>query len=105
MGETLKLVGEWGEHPKFGRQFRVSACEQTLPADTNAIFRYLASGAIKGIGPSTAGALIEKFGSDTLRIMEEEPEKLAKVKGISPAKNHSLITYPEAHIMPKRPLS
>ncbi len=85
-GELLKLTGEWVEHPKFGRQFRASACEHSLPVDTDAIFRYLASGAVKGVGPATAAALVEKFGAETLRIMEEEPERLAEVKGITKAR-------------------
>ncbi len=85
-GELLRLTGEWVEHPKFGRQFRVSAYEHSLPADTESIFRYLASGAVKGIGPATAAALVEAFGGDTLRIMEEEPERLAQIKGITPTR-------------------
>lgn len=83
VGEILRMTGEWVEHPKFGRQFRVSACEHSLPADTESIFRYLASGAVKGVGPSTAAALVGKFGGDTLRIIEEEPERLAEIKGIT----------------------
>lgn len=82
-GEQLKLTGNWVEHPKFGRQFRAVSCEQYLPTDTEAVFRYLASGAIKGIGPVTASALVQTFGDDTLRIIEEEPERLVKVKGIT----------------------
>lgn len=82
-GEQLKLTGNWVEHPKFGRQFRAQSCEQYLPTDTEAVFRYLASGAIKGIGPVTASALVQKFGDDTLRVIEEEPERLVQVKGIT----------------------
>lgn len=85
-GEELQLVGEWVEHPKFGRQFRAQSCEHRLPTDTDSIFRYLASGVIKGIGPVTAAAMVEKFGGDVLRIMEEEPEKLAQLKGITLAR-------------------
>lgn len=82
-GEQLKLTGNWVEHPKFGRQFRAQSCEQYLPTDKDAVFRYLASGAIKGIGPVTASALVQKFGDDTLRVIEEEPEHLSQVKGIT----------------------
>lgn len=85
-GEQLKLTGEWIEHPKFGRQFRAHTCEHELPTDRDAVFRYLASGAIKGIGPVTASALVAQFGEDTLRIMEEEPERLCEVRGITAAK-------------------
>lgn len=85
-GELLRLTGDWVEHPKFGRQFRASACEHSLPADTESVFRYLASGAVKGVGPATAAALVKAFGGDTLRIIEEEPERLAEIKGITPAR-------------------
>lgn len=85
-GEQLKLTGEWVEHPKFGRQFRAHTCEHELPTDRDAVFRYLASGAIKGIGPVTASALVAQFGEDTLRVMEEEPERLCEVRGITAAK-------------------
>ncbi|MBQ6829917.1 MAG: ATP-dependent RecD-like DNA helicase [Clostridia bacterium] len=85
-GELLRMTGEWVEHPKFGRQFRVSSCEHALPTDTASVLRYLASGAVKGVGPATAHALVEKFGDDTLRVIEEEPQLMAKVKGITPAR-------------------
>ena len=85
-GEQLKLTGEWVEHAKFGRQFRAHSCEHELPTDRAAVFRYLASGAIKGIGPVTASALVAQFGEDTLRVMEEEPERLCEVRGITAAK-------------------
>lgn len=85
-GEHLQLAGEWVEHNRFGRQFRVESYEYRLPTDTDSVFRYLASGAIKGIGPATAASLVEKFGEDTLRIMEEEPERLTAVRGITAAR-------------------
>ncbi|MBQ8683050.1 MAG: ATP-dependent RecD-like DNA helicase [Clostridia bacterium] len=85
-GETLRLQGEWTEHPSFGRQFKASACESTLPTDATAILRYLASGAVKGIGPATAARIVDKFGADSLRILEEEPQELAQIKGISLSK-------------------
>ena len=84
VGELLRMTGEWVEHPKFGRQFRVETCEHSLPTDTDSVFRYLASGAVKGVGPATAAAMVETFGEDTLRVIEEEPELLVKVKGITP---------------------
>lgn len=86
VGEHLRLQGEWVEHPSFGPQFKASACESTLPTDETAILRYLASGAVKGIGPATAARIVDRFGADSLRILEEEPQELAKVKGISLAK-------------------
>ncbi len=85
-GEHLHLTGEWGEHARFGRQFRAASYEHRLPTDTDSVFRYLASGAIKGIGPATAASLVEQFGADTLRVLEEEPEKLVKIRGITAAR-------------------
>ena len=85
-GETLRLQGAWTEHPSFGRQFKATACESTLPTDATAILRYLASGAVKGVGPATAARIVDRFGADSLRILEEEPQELAGIKGISLAK-------------------
>ena len=83
VGEQLRLQGDWTEHPSFGRQFKATACESTLPTDETAILRYLASGAVKGIGPATAVRIVDTFGADSLRILEEQPEELAKIKGIT----------------------
>lgn len=85
-GEQLRLQGDWTEHPSFGRQFKATACESSLPTDQAAILRYLASGAVRGIGPSTAARIVDRFGADSLRILEQEPEELAKIKGISLSK-------------------
>ncbi len=85
-GEYLQMTGDWGEHPRYGRQFVVESYEHQLPTDTDSVFRYLASGAIKGIGPATAAAIVERFGGDTLRVMEEEPERLSEVRGITKAR-------------------
>ena len=85
-GETLRVTGAWTESPNFGRQFKATACESSLPTDETAILRYLASGAVRGIGPSTAAKIVDRFGADSLRILEEEPEALAKIKGISLSK-------------------
>lgn len=86
VGETLRVQGSWTNHPSFGTQFKATACESTLPTDASAILRYLASGAVKGIGPATAARIVDRFGADTLRILEEEPQELAKIKGISLSK-------------------
>ena len=82
-GEEMMLTGEWGSHDVFGRQFKISAYERSLPDTTAKLYRYLASGAVKGIGPKTALKIIEHFGEDSFRILEEEPEKLAVIRGIS----------------------
>ncbi len=86
VGEYLRLQGDWTEHPSFGRQFKATACESSLPTDQTAILRYLASGAVKGIGPSTAAKIVDRFGARSLEVLEQEPEELAKIKGISLAK-------------------
>lgn len=70
-GERLHLQGGWTEHPSFGRQFKATAFESQLPSDAASILRYLASGAVRGIGPSTAVKIVDRFGADALRILEE----------------------------------
>lgn len=82
VGESVRLTGDWVEHPSFGVQFRAERCEHTLPEDADGILRYLSSGSIKGIGPSTAAKIVKKFGEDTLRILEQEPMRLSEIKGI-----------------------
>ena len=86
VGETLKLRGTFMDHATFGPQFCAETCERRLPTEATAILRYLSSGAVKGVGPSTALRLVEKFGDRTLEVMEKEPRRLAEVRGISPAK-------------------
>ena len=85
-GETIRAKGEFTRHPSYGRQFSVSSYESVIPQDPPAMERYLGSGAIKGIGAALAARIVKKFGEDTLRIVEEEPERLAEVKGISEKK-------------------
>lgn len=81
-GEILRLNGYWDIHPKYGEQFRVTSYETVLPATAKGIERYLGSGMIKGIGPVMAKRLVSRFGEDTLRIIEEETERLKEVDGI-----------------------
>ena len=82
-GESVELEGEVITHPVYGEQFKVSEYRVVQPEGTQAVYRYLASGAIKGIGESLAGRIVRKFGEDTMRILDEEPERLSEVKGIS----------------------
>ena len=82
-GEILLLRGEMTEHPSYGEQFKVSSYEVKEPEDVISMERYLASGAIKGIGPTLASRIVRRFQADTFRIMEDEPERLAEIKGIS----------------------
>ena len=82
-GQMLRLRGTSTYHPNHGEQFKAEAYEIIEPTDEESIRRYLASGAIKGVGEALAGRIVKRFGDDTLRIMEEEPERLAEIKGIS----------------------
>ena len=85
-GENIEAKGEYTDHPTYGRQFKVSSFEEKAPQDEMAIERYLGSGAIKGIGLALAARIVRRFKADTFRIIEEEPERLAEVKGISAKK-------------------
>ena len=82
-GESIEAEGEYTSHPVYGEQFSVSSFQVTAPEGADAIERYLAGGAIRGIGPALAKRIVKKFKADTFRIIEEEPERLAEVKGIS----------------------
>ena len=81
-GESLLLQGEWVDNPKYGRQFQIEKYETILPANVVGLRKYLGSGLIKGIGPKMAGLIVRKFGMDTMDVIENEPEKLARVPGI-----------------------
>ncbi len=81
-GEWLKLTGKWGNHAKHGRQFLAEFCEQSLPATTEGIKRYLGSGMIRGVGKVMAERIVQRFGEDTLDVIEYEPERLQTVLGI-----------------------
>ena len=85
-GEMLELEGEYVNHSVYGNQLKVSAYRVKEPEDLVSIERYLGSGAIKGIGQTMASRIVKKFREDTLRIIEEEPERLAEIKGISERK-------------------
>ena len=82
-GEYIEVFGEYTTHPVYGTQMRVSSFLEKRPVGGAAVERYLSSGAVKGIGQTLAHRIVQKFGEDTFRIMEEEPERLAEVKGIS----------------------
>ncbi|MBB4961969.1 exodeoxyribonuclease V alpha subunit [Micromonospora polyrhachis] len=83
-GESVRLVGRWGSHPKYGRQFEVYSYTTVLPATIQGIERYLGSGLIKGIGPKMAARIVEHFGAETLRVIEEEADRLVEVPGLGP---------------------
>jgi len=82
VGEAVELRGAWMAHPQYGRQFKAEAVRTILPATIAGLEKYLGSGLIKGIGPVTAKRIVRKFGLDTLRVIEETPERLHEVLGV-----------------------
>jgi exodeoxyribonuclease V alpha subunit len=90
VGERVRAVGRWVEHPKFGRQLEVESLERMTPKTAEAIARYLGSGLAPGIGPKLAERIVEAFGERTLEIIDERPGDLARVPGVSPTKAAAL---------------
>lgn len=86
VGDSVTLYGKYTVHQSYGEQFSVDKFERSVPENSAAILRYLSSGAIKGIGPSTAAKIVEKFKEKTLEILKDFPEELSVIKGISPEK-------------------
>lgn len=82
-GEMLELNGEWTVHPIYGKQFKVISYTAIEPEDEDAIVRYLGSGLIKGVGPTLAQRIVSEFGRDSFKVIEEQPERLARIKGIT----------------------
>ncbi len=82
-GESLRLRGTWSYHATFGRQFRAQLCERSMPSSSADLLRYLSAGAVKGIGPATAKKIIDRFGDSAFDVLENQPERLAEIKGIS----------------------
>ncbi|MBP6470945.1 MAG: ATP-dependent RecD-like DNA helicase [Chloroflexi bacterium] len=90
-GEWLKLSGKWSSHAKHGRQFQAEFCEQSLPATTEGIKRYLGSGLIRGVGRVMAERIVDRFGEETLDIIDYQPTELRKVLGIGDKRVESII--------------
>lgn len=82
-GEMLEVQGEFVEHSAYGRQLKISGYSEKMPEDSLAMERYLGSGAIRGVGKALAARIVRRFGKDTFRVIEEEPERLSEIKGIS----------------------
>ncbi len=85
-GDTLEIIGNFVEHPEYGRQFKIETFEKIMPEDLDSIESYLANGTFKGIGPSTAKKMVKTFGKDVINIIKFEPEKLSCIKGITKQK-------------------
>ena len=90
IGESLRLAGRWGSHPRYGKQFQVDSYTTVLPATIQGIRRYLGSGLIKGIGPMIAERMVAHFGTDILTIIEEQPERLIEVHGLGPKRTQRI---------------
>ena len=85
-GEELRVYGTWQSHPSFGDQFKAETFDRARPATTAAMLKYLSSGAVKGVGPATARRIIDTFGDKALEVMENDPQRLAQIKGITQEK-------------------
>ena len=85
-GDSLTLWGRWVHSPKYGRQFKIEQYERSMPADSTAILRYLSSRSIKGIGPVLAERIVEAFGDETLDVLENHPDWLTQIPGVSAKK-------------------
>ena len=91
-GEGMTVTGVWVNHPVYGVQMTAELVERRMPREEDEIVSYLSSGVLKGVGPATAARLVERFGTDTLRVIEEEPEKLHTIKGITAKKATEIST-------------
>ena len=90
-GQNLKITGSWVNHSQFGKQFKVEECEEILPTSKDGIEKYLSSGIIQGIGPVTAKKIVNKFGEDTLNILDNNIEWLKEIEGIGKKKLETII--------------
>ncbi|MCM1192301.1 MAG: ATP-dependent RecD-like DNA helicase [Butyrivibrio sp.] len=94
-GETISARGDYVEHPVYGKQFKLAGFHTVIPEDSAGMERYLGSGAVKGVGAALAARIVKKFGDDTFRIIEEEPERLTEIKGISERKAREIAVQME----------
>ena len=94
-GENITAQGEYVEHPSYGVQFKLSSYRIVMPEDSAGMERYLGSGAVKGVGPALASRIVRRFGDDTFRIIEEEPERLTEIRGISERKAREIAVQME----------
>ena len=100
VGERVRLTGQYTSHPKYGRQFKATKSESVAPATLSAVESYLGSGLIKGVGPATAKAIVQKFGMETLTVLDDDPERLSEIPGIG-KKRFAMIaaSYQENRVM------
>ena len=99
-GESCVFSGSWTEHPQYGRQFKATACSIETPTTLRGIERYLGSGLIKGVGPSTARLIVQAFGLDTLEVLSNHPERLTEISGIGKARSKQISqSYAQQHAL------
>lgn len=96
-GDRYRFTGHWETHPKYGRQFKIHTAEQLMPQTVEGIEAYLGSGLIKGIGPTIAARIVEKFGTNAIKVITEEPSRLFEVDGIGPKKKEQIVRCLEEH--------
>ncbi len=89
-GEALELEGSWGRHPSYGEQFKAEVVTRRMPVGEKAIFEYLASGVVKGVRMGLARQIVDRFGEDALAVIENEPEKLCEIRGVSPKRARAI---------------
>lgn len=89
-GESISAAGSWTVHPSHGRQFKIESCSRRLPDTAESIYDFLCSGCIKGVGPATAALIVNRFSANSLNIIENYPERLAEIKGISQQKANEI---------------
>lgn len=94
-GENITVQGEYVDHPVYGTQLKMASFQVVVPKDSLGMERYLGSGAIKGVGPALAARIVRQFGDDTFRIIEEEPERLAEIRGVSERKARDIAVQME----------
>ncbi|MCI7733348.1 MAG: ATP-dependent RecD-like DNA helicase [Dysosmobacter sp.] len=97
-GEHLTVSGVWEQHPQHGEQLRAVELERSLPEDEEEIFSYLSSGICKGVGPATAQRIVDRFGAETLDILEREPERLTSIRGITAKKAQEIAASVRQHL-------
>ena len=101
-GEHLTVSGVWEQHPQHGQQLRAVELERALPEDEEEIFNYLSSGICKGVGPATARNIVDRFGVETLEILEQAPERLTAIKGITARKAQEIAAGFRQHMGMRR---
>ena len=89
-GEALELEGAWGRHPSYGEQFKAEAVTRRLPVGEKAVFEYLASGAVKGVRVGLARQIVDRFGAEALAVIENDPEQLCEIRGVSPKRARAI---------------